>query len=362
MDRKSLILGIALACVSMPAPCSAQDLFYPGPVVVEDIEVGVDIGDEASISAAYSLTNHAESAERVILSVPEIQAEILDGAEPVEDGISFGPGETKTITVRYSVSVLGEVVHSIAFTPALMFDGLWHPEPAAHVHVTVWLPEGTPTVLDASVDLQVQSTQDSGRVAYTWEAFNFYPTSIMLIWSALPYQLSVEKTASPTRITEPGQTIRIEIVVENHGGEPVSDLQLMDEFVRSEFEGVEPEGQFWIPDTDFSDPHLYWVVQIGALQPGERQSLAYVLRYVGDTSLIHTIELEPCRVTAGGALVGVSNRVPLYQRVGVTVDRETEVPDRQEIVPTGLFLIGALGAALGIGLIVTGVVLARRRR
>ncbi len=80
--------------------------------------------------------------------------------------------------------------------------------------------------------------------------------------------------------------------------------------------------------------------------------------------MVHTIQLKPCRVTAGGLLVGVSNRVPLYQRVGVTIDTDMEIeaPAEEAGIPQPWLLIAILGAVLGIGLILAAAFLAWRRR
>jgi hypothetical protein len=210
----------------------------------------------------------------------------------------------------------------------MTLNGAFHPEPPARVSVTVWLPEGVQKILHSDNELTRHPPSENGRVAYSWEEFNLYPTSFTILWSTQQIDLSVK------------------------------------DFVPSEFEAVEPEEEFWFPEVEESDPHLYWAKRIDELQPGEVMTVQYVLKYIGDTSMVHTIQLKPCRVTAGGFLVGVSDRVSLYQRVGVTIDTEMEIeaPVEEAAIPPTWLLIAIVGAAFGFGLILLGAFIAWRRR
>ena len=359
-----IILGTSLLVLMVAPSVAAQDLFYTGAITIDDIEVILDIGDEAVISGEYVLTNRGEVEEIVTLGVPEREAEIWEGEDPVLGSITFQAGETKTIQVRYHAPIGGVGTHTLSFTPAITLNGAFHPEPPARVSVTAWLPEGIQKILHSNVDLTRHPPDENGRVAYSWEEFNFYPTSLTMLWSTQQIDLIVEKFASPSRIEEPDEHITVELVIKNHGDQVIEDIVLMDDFVPSEFEAVEPLDEFLVPEVEESDSHLYWAKRFDELQPGEEITVQYTLKYIGDTSMVYTIQLKPCRVTAGGLLVGVSNQVPLYQRVGVTIDADVapEAPVEEPGLPPAWILIAIVGGALGVGLIlVAGFIVWRRR-
>ena len=362
--RMVIILGTSLSILLAAQSVAAQDLFYSGTITIDDIEVILDIGDEAVISGEYVLTNRGEVEENVTLGVPGREAAFWEGDDPVLGSITFQSGETKTIQVRYTTPVEGTGTRTLSFTPALTLNGAFHPEPPARASVTAWLPEGVQKILHSNMDLTRHPPDENGRVAYSWEEFNFYPTSFTMLWSTQQLDLSVEKSASPSRIEEPDQHITVQLVINNHGEEVIEDIVLMDDFVPSEFEAVEPMDEFWVPEVEESDPHLFWAKHFDELQPGEEMTIQYILKYIGDTSMVHTIQLKPCRVTAGGLLVGVSNHVPLYQRVGVTIDAEmgTETPVEEPSLPPPWLLIAIVGGALGVGLILVAAFIAWRRR
>jgi hypothetical protein len=362
--RMVIMLGTSLLVLIAAQSVAAQDLFYSGTITIDDIEVVIDIGDEAAISAVYVLTNRGDVNESVTLGVPEREAAFWEGDDHVTGPITFQSREIKTIQVRYTATVGGTGTRTLSFTPAITLNGAFHPKPPARVSVTVWLPEGVQKILHSNIELSPHPPDANGRVAYSWEEFNIYPTSFTILWSTQQLDLSVEKSASPSRIEEPNQHITVQLVIQNHGEDVIEDIVLMDDFVPSEFEGVEPMDEFWAPEVEESDPHLYWAKHIDELRPGEEMTVQYVLKYIGDTSMVYTIQLKPCRVTAGGLLVGVSDRVPLYQRVGVTIDTEmgVEAPAEEAGIPPTWLLIAFLGAALGIGLILAGAFIAWRRR
>jgi hypothetical protein len=359
-----IILGICLMVLIAAQPVAAQDLFYSGSITIDDIEVILDIRDEAVILGEYVLTNRGEVEESVTLGVPEREAAFWEGDDPVTGPITFHSGETKTIQARYTAPVEGTGTHALSFTPAITLNGAFHPEPPACVSVTAWLPENVQKILHSNKDMTRHPPDEKGRVAYSWEEFNIYPTSFTILWSTQQLDLSVEKSATPSRITEFDQHITVQLVIHNHGEDVIEDIVLMDDFVPSEFEAVEPMDAFWVPQVEESDPHLYWTKHFDELQPGQEMTVQYVLKYIGDTSMVYTIQLKPCRVTAGGLLVGVSNHVPLYQRVGVTIDTEmgAEPPLEEAGIPQTWLLIAIVGAALGIGLILAAAFLAWRRR
>lgn len=362
--RMVIILGVYLMILFAVQTGSAQDLFYSGAIIIDDIEVAVDIGDEAAISGEYVLTNRGEAEETVTLGIPENEAAFWEGDDPITGPITFQSGETRSVRSSYSVPVEGAGTRTLSFTPAITINGAFHPEPPARVSVTLWLPEGVQKILHSNKELTYHPLGENGRAAYSWEAFNVYPTSFTMLWSTQQLDLGVEKSVTPSRIEELDQQITVQLVIQNHGDEAIEDVVLMDDFVPSEFEGVEPMDEFWTPEVEESDPHLYWARHIDELRPGEEMTVQYVLKYIGDTSTVHTIQLKPCRVTAGGLLVGVSNIVPLYQRVGVTIDTETgvEAPVEEAGIPQAWFLIAILGAALGVVLILAGAFVAWRRR
>jgi hypothetical protein len=360
----AIILGSCLLVSLAAHSVAAQDLFYTGEIIIADIEVILDIGSEAVVTAEYVLTNRGDVEESVTLGVPDREASFQETDDPISGPITFQAGETKNIRVRYSAPVEGAGTLTLSFTPAMTLNGAFHPEPPARVSVTVWLPEGIQKILHSNKELTRHPPSENGRVAYSWEEFNLYPTSFSILWSTQHIDLSVKKSASPSRIEELGQYITVQLLIKNHGENAITDIVLMDDFVPSEFEAVEPEEEFWFPEVEESDPHLYWAKRIDEVQPGEEMTVEYVLKYIGDTSMVHTIQLKPCRVTAGGFLVGVSDRVSLYQRVGVTIDTEMEIeaPVEEAAIPPMWLLIAIVGAAFGFGLILLGAFIAWRRR
>jgi hypothetical protein len=132
MIRKmATILAPCLLALLVVRAGAAQDLFYTGAIIIDDIEVIVDIGSEAVITAHHVLTNRGDVEESITLSVPEGQAAFWEWDDPVTDPITFQSGETKTVKVIYTVPVEGEGTRSLSFKPAITFDGAWHPEPPA---------------------------------------------------------------------------------------------------------------------------------------------------------------------------------------------------------------------------------------
>lgn len=362
--RIAIILGSCLLVSLAAQSVTAQDLFYTGAIIIGDIEVILDVESEAVVSAEYVLTNRGDVEESITLGVPEREASFWEADVPLSGPITFQAGETKTIRVRYTTLVEGAGTLTLSFTPAMTLNGAFHPEPPARVSVTVWLPEGVQKILHSNKEMTRHPPNENGRVAYSWEEFNLYPTSLTILWSTQPIDLSLEKSTSPSRIEDLDQHITVQLVIKNLGEVAITDIVLMDDFVPSEFEAVEPEEEFWVPEVEESDPHLYWAKRIDELQPGEEMTVQYVLKYIGDTSMVHTIQLKPCRVTAGGLLVGVSDRVSLYQRVGVTIgtEKEIEEPVEEAVTPPPWLLIVILGAAFGFGLILLSVFIAWRRR
>ncbi len=252
--RMVIILGTSILVLFAAQSVAAQDLFYSGTITVDDIEVILDIRDEAVILGEYVLTNRGDAEESVTLGVPEREATFWEGDDLVIGSITFQSGETKTIQVRYIASVEGTGTRILSFTPAITLNGAFHPEPPARESVTLWLPEGVQKILHSNKELNRQPPDEKGRVAYSWEEFNIYPTSFTMLSNTQQLDLSVEKFASPNRIEESNQQITVQLVIHNHGQDMIEDIVLIDDFVPSEFEAVKPMDEFWVPEVEESDP------------------------------------------------------------------------------------------------------------
>jgi hypothetical protein len=65
--RMAIILGSCLLVSLAAHSVAAQDLFYTGEIIIADIEVILDIGSEAVVTAEYVLTNRGDVEESVTL-------------------------------------------------------------------------------------------------------------------------------------------------------------------------------------------------------------------------------------------------------------------------------------------------------
>jgi hypothetical protein len=358
------ILGMLLCLFvsTYPYRVFADSPFYDGEIVIEAVEASVDIEEEAIVEIDYLLMNRAEEETSVNLEILMPDAEVLIDGEEWVNPVVFDPGEMKSLVVSAVLEPQGEDTKSLAVPTNLFLDGKLHAERSKLWVVRITLPEGVHGIILASKEPTAQGTKQDGRISYTWEYVNIYPTTLDLKWSVLDVDLGLEKKVSPVKITEPDQVLTIDVQIKNSGDQEVENILLLDDYVPTDFEAVEPLQELFTPETTESDPHLFWLKEIPRLKAGEEQSFQYKIKYTGDISVIHDLEIKPCRVMVEGRLVDVSNLVRINKLVGAGLEAEAQ-EDLEKPAPFPLWGICTLalgGTALGGFLIYRGFLLARR--
>jgi len=358
------ILGMLLCLFvsTYPYRVFADSPFYDGEIVIESVEASVDIEGEAIVEIDYLLMNRGEGQVTVNLDFLMPDPEVLIDGEEWANPVVFDPGEVKSLVVSAVLEPQGEDTKSLAVPTNLFLDGKLHAERSKLWMVQMILPEGVHGIILASKEPTAQGANEEGRISYTWEYVNIYPTTLDLKWSVLDLDLDLEKTVMPVKITEPDQILTIEVQIKNSGDQEVENILLLDDYVPTDFEAVEPLQELFIPETAESDPHLFWLKEIPRLKAGEERSFQYKVKYTGDISVIQDLELKPCRVMVEGRLVNVSNLVRINKLVGAGLEAEGqgEVEESPAFPLWGICTLGLVGTALGGFLIARGFLLARR--
>jgi hypothetical protein len=360
--KTTFLAPLVLATLQM---FSADGPFYTGKVVIETIDAHISIDDNATVIVEYTLVNEGDKEESIDLAFQQFPVQLWIGDEAVQNGVSFNPTEKKIITLAYVTDVEGETTKAFSFNPALTFNGQVNSTRVKTTLVEILLPYGIHHLIGSNKEWTYEEVGLNNRVSYRWAYNDVYPTTLTVQWSTLDIDLSVQKNASPQKITEPNQILNIEILVQNKGDLAVNNIVISDDYVPYEFEAYEPLEEFSLQESTQSDPRLYWVKQIEVLQPGESRSLNYSVRYVGDVSQIFDFDLRPCIVLVEGNLIGVSNTLTLSKMVGAEAAGE-EGATEPSVTPKHLdplfFGIIAIAVVIGVGLIVTGIILTKRRR
>jgi len=342
----------------------AESMFYDGDIIIDSIIAYVRIEAEADIFMEYTLTNRGEEEESVDLAFFQTPVTLWFGDDEVVNPVTFAPYEEKTLTLSFTADIRGENTKAFTLNPTLTLDDKLSSERVESIRVDMILPQGVKNIISSNKNNYRTSMNESGRLLYSWDSKDTYPTNIDILWSTLDVVLSVSKAASPQRITEQDQAITVEVIIENMGDREVSNIVLVDDFLPTDFEAVEPLQELFIPEGDESDPRLFWMKEIEQLQPGESKVFHYTVRYIGDVSTIVVISLEPCTVMVDGNLISVSNEVRMRKMVGASLAEEA--PEVIEELPEGpsiLFVIlVAVGVMAGMAMIVAGFVIAKRRR
>jgi hypothetical protein len=363
MIRRMLLTStFVLVVLSWVYPSHAESPLYDGPILIDSIIVHVMLDEDAQVEAKYILVNSIKETAQVSLSHSDNSAELTVRDSPIQDPLIFRPGESKTITLRITTGIEGENLRSFSFNPSVLLDGKRHSQVVNFYTTTVVLPEGVERFISETQTNVHREIDETGRAVYTWEYFSLYPTTFHLMWSAMDVELQLLKQVQPARITKPDQVLTIFVTVENHGDQVVNNISLVDDFDPTEFEAIQPVGEFIHSESSDSEPHFYWRVDIDQLERGEVKSYEYEVRYIGDVSMIHNFTIKPCVARVDGNMVSISNPVSLSKLVGaVKVFPEIEAP--QEIVETPSILpLVIVGGALGIALIFIGLYMAWRRR
>ncbi len=343
----------------------AADLFYSGDVVIESVGINIDIDDEdATLTAVYLLRNQGSIEEQVDLQWADPSASLTLDGETLVNPVTFNPGERRAINVAFNLKNAGETTKTLSIDPAMLFDGKPHAEPAGTVLIEALLPEGVNALAWASQEPDEES-MDGGRALYTWKAAGLYPTSLTLKWSTLGIDLSIEKSANPKEITEQDQIITIQLTLNNNGDTALENIYLVDQYVLSDFEMVEP-----LVESGTRENILYWEKHISSLGPGEKTTASYSVKYIATIPQIYEFDLNPTVVTVDGHLVSVSNKVRIKQSVELplltpeaTPAEPATTPEPAEDETEGfpwVLVIGIIVAALIIIAVVSYVLLKRK--
>jgi hypothetical protein len=363
MQRRKII-G-TLLCLFMsacPHRALADSPFYEGEIVIDSVEALVDIEEEASVEIKYILVNRSDAETTVDIDVLIPDADVLIDGEEFSNPLAFNPGEVKDLVVSAVIEPQGEDTKTLAIPTNLALDGKFHAEWTKLWVVRATLPEGVRGIILASKEPTEQGANEAGRITYTWEYVNIYPTTLDFKWSVLDLALDLEKRVSPEKITEPDQILTIEVQIQNLGDREIANVLLLDDYVPTDFEAVEPLGELFIPETEESDPHLFWAKEILLLGAGEKRSFQYKVKYTGDVSVIHDLELKPCRVMVEGRLVSVSNLVRISKMVGAgqEVAQQEELEKSAPFPLWAVIILAFVGIALGAFMIFRGLSLAKR--
>ena len=124
--------------------------------------------------------------------------------------------------------------------------------------------------------------------------------------------IAAVKKATPSRLTEPGEIVEVEVTIQNNGDKEVRDIILSDSFFPGTFEAIEPPYEFELVQSEMSDPHLYWRKEIDSLKPGETKTCTYSVKV---KALGPETKLDALVVLVNGIPVSVSNDIILYSEL-----------------------------------------------
>jgi len=349
IEKGTKIAFVAFVVLCLVQTVSVSELFFDGDIMIDSIIANIEIGDNATVFVQYTLINEANKEETVDLAFSQLPVQLWIGDEKLENPVVFKPKEEKTIKLGYITSVGGNTTKVFSFNPTLTFNGEPNSKRVRSSSVGILLPDGIKKIIGAKKEYYSKEVGMKGRVLYKWIDNDIYPTTLTIRWSTLDVNLDIVKKASPQKITAPNQTITVEITLENMGDKEVNNIILTDDYVPSDFEGVEPLEEFTIPKVNASDPRLFWIKGIRKLQPGEIRTISYSVRYIGDVSQIYDFDLKPSTVIVNGHLVAVSNEVTISKMVGATlVEEAPEVPEKTKGFPTQYLVIGAIIAIIAV--------------
>lgn len=316
MTKRLSFLLLPLLLSAHFLPSFNRGIFYQGPIKIEVLAVQIDVQDRASLTAEYVLTNQSDQETEIALSHAEEGATLYLDKEPLPDSVFFEPGQTQTVILSWDPPIKGEKTRTLSFNPSLLLDGKRNNAPVLRYTIDLLLPTGIPCLVGASMEPREQITDPDGRVRYRWQETDKYPTTFFATWSASGINLELEKTASPAHLPEAEEELHISLTVTNRDDTSIGPLHLENNYDPRFFKAGEPEENFTLSESTESDPRLYWRTDIDALAPGETQIFEYSLRYQSNTSQLRHFQLGPAGAFYEGALVAVSNAVPLTSGSG----------------------------------------------
>lgn len=333
MRKAGLTLFVCLVLFVAPLLAGKvnAELFYAGNIAIDSLSAEIDVNQNASVTVEYTLVNRGEEKEDVNLGFsPESALALLDGGE-LSNPVSFAAGETKNLSLSYSMEVGREDYRMIIFNPVLLFNDRSNPQTIGNYRVKAVLPDGISRLVHSNKPYE--TTSEDGRVAVIWTESNTYSIPLSFSWSAMDIDLAATKEATPGTISSPGEVVSIEVTIQNNGAEEVRDIELYDDFFPTLFEAVEPLEEFNLVYPEDSDPHLYWTKEVDSLQPGESKSYTYSIKV---KVLSPETRLNPLTILVNGTPVAASG--------GIIIHGEAEEPyePAEREFPTLYVIIGAI--------------------
>lgn len=360
MKTKARIAALVVVLMGMIWPlrvAQASDLFYVGDIVIDSIDIRVEANEDATVNATFLLTNRGSDYQTISLRFAQSPVPLeVDGKES-GNPVLFRAGESKFVKLSFSLKITGETTKTMSLDPTMLFGGKPNAETTKALMLRVALPRGINGLAWANQEPAEEGFED-GRRRYSWSGVDMYPTLLCLKWSTLPIDLIVEKVATPQDITSRDQRINLEITLQNRGNTTIDRITLTDQWMAFDFEPDYPLWQFVREGT-----WLFWMKNIYSLEPGETETFAYRVRYIGVSSQSSEFDLEPCVVTVDGHLVAMSNKVRM-SKTGDALPNPTdsEAPPESEAGPLHFPSLPLLGGILLILAIARGGYLIWKRR
>jgi hypothetical protein len=285
----------------------SAELFYTGNIAIDSLSAEIDVGQNASVTVEYTLVNRGEENEDVNLRFsPENALALLDGVE-LPNPVSFAAGETKELSLSYSMEMGAEDYKVIIFNAVLLFDNKSNSQTISNYQVKAILPGGINRLADSN--MPYETTSEDGRVAVIWTESNIYSIPLSFSWSTMDIDIAATKEATPSTISSPNEVVSIEVTIQNNDDEEVRDIDLYDDFFPTLFEAVEPLEEFNLVYPEDSDPHLYWTKKVDSLQPGESKVYTYSIKV---KVLSPETTLNPLTILVNGTPVAASNDVIIH--------------------------------------------------
>lgn len=302
---------MALSLLILLVTQAEAALFYTGGVSIDSLSATIDVTSKAAITVEYDLVNHGPDEEVINLtfSPPEATA-LIDGNE-LANPVDFPRGESKKLSLSYSLSLISAEVQGITFAPMLFFNGMANSEKVGSYDVELILPEGVKRITYSSMAYDDIASQN-GRLVVLWRENDLYPSPLVVSWTTLDVDIAAVKKATPSRLTEPGEIVEVEVTIQNNGDKEVRDIILSDSFFPGTFEAIEPPYEFELVQSEMSDPHLYWRKEIDSLKPGETKTCTYSVKV---KALGPETKLDALVVLVNGIPVSVSNDIILYSEL-----------------------------------------------
>jgi hypothetical protein len=305
------VLLSLLPFIFLIAPASAQ-LFYTGGVQIDSLSARLDVTTAATVSVEYKLVNHGTAAEALNLTVFPSDAQVTIGGANLTNPVAFEAGQTKELTLLYSIELPSGDFQRIQFAPMLFFNDMASAHRIKSYRVELVLPQGVDRLVSSSLAYDSSTIRD-GRPVFTWAKDNIYPVTLDVCWTTLDVDIAAVKKATPSSLTSAGEIVQVEITIQNKGDSEVTDITLIDSFFPGAFQAVEPLDDFKLVQPEMSDPRLYWQKDIDRLEAGESRTYTYS---VNVTALGLETRLDPVSVLVNGIPVAVSNDIVLYSELG----------------------------------------------